>query len=58
MKDSSQELERQELLRECHSLIALIGRNAYSIKMLNIARDGLLLIAGYKVSRQNKNRGI
>jgi len=52
MNKNQCELERQQLLRECHSLIALIGRNAYSIKLLGAARDGLLLIAGYKTRNQ------
>ncbi len=54
MKESTQELERQRLLRECHSLVALIGRNTYSIKLLKTARNALLLTAGYKVHRQSK----
>jgi hypothetical protein len=55
VKESSQELERQQLLQECHSLIASIGQSPYSIKLLKAARNALLLTAGYKAHRQIKN---
>jgi hypothetical protein len=55
VKESSQEFERQQLLRECHSLVALIGQSAYSTKLLRLAKDGLLLVAGYKAHRQTKD---
>ncbi len=55
MKDSSQEFERQQLLRDCHSLIALIGQSAYSTKLLKLAKDALLIVAGYKAHRQIKD---
>jgi hypothetical protein len=55
IKETSQELERQQLLRECHSLVALIGQSPYSIKLLKAARSALLLTAGYKAHRQTKD---
>ncbi len=55
MSETRSELERQQLLKECHSLIASIGQSAYSTKLLKAARDGLLLIAGYKTYRRIKN---
>ena len=46
------ELERQNLIKECHSLITLIAQSPYSIRLLKAARDGLLLYAGYKAQRR------
>lgn len=46
------ELERQGLIKECHSLIALIAQSPYSIRLLKAARDGLLLYTGYKNTRR------
>lgn len=42
------ELERQELLAECHSLPALIGQHRYAVRLLRAARDGLRVYIGYK----------
>ena len=55
MSETRSELERQQLLKECHSLIACIGQSSYCNKLLKAARDGLLLIAGYKTYRRIKN---
>ena len=50
------ELERQGLIKECHSLIALIAQSPYSVRLLKAARDGLLLYAGYKNTRRCRGR--
>lgn len=52
MSQIHHELERQQLLRECHALVALIGQNAYANKLLRIARNGLLMVTAYKRRRQ------
>lgn len=41
------ELEREQLIAECHSLIALIAQKHYSVRLLRAARDGLLLYLDY-----------
>ena len=46
------ELERQQLLAECHGLIALIGQKHYAVKLLRAAKNGLLLYCRYKEGRQ------
>lgn len=51
MSQPQYELERQQLIKECHSLLALIAQKPYAIKLLHSARDGLLLVAGYKSNR-------
>ncbi len=51
MNQTQYELEREHLLRECHSLVSLIGQSSYANKLLKVARDGLLIIAGYKLDR-------
>jgi hypothetical protein len=48
MSETRSELERQQLLKQCHCLIARIGQSSYSNKLLKAARDGLLLVAEYK----------
>jgi len=48
------ELERQELLKECHSLVSAIGQHHYSIKLLRSARQGLLMHLDYKSKRQQR----
>ena len=45
------ELEREALIKECHSLIALIANKAYSNKLLKAAKAGLTLISQYKSNR-------
>lgn len=45
------ELQRQELLKECHTLVAKIGQSAYSLKLLKLAKDALETVAGYKSNR-------
>ena len=42
------ELERQELLKECHSLVSAIGRKPYAAKLLKAAKNGLMLYLDYK----------
>ena len=59
MSESQQiaaELERQALLKDCHSLIAEIGKKAYANKLLRSARESLLRCLAYKANRQ-RTRG-
>lgn len=51
------ELERQGLIKECHSLIALIAQSPYSVRLLKAAKNGLLLYAGYKATRRQRGSG-
>lgn len=46
------ELERQQLLRDCHGLIAAIGHKPYSNKLLRSARDSLERCLEYKANRK------
>lgn len=46
------ELERQQLLAECHGLVALIEQKRYAVRLLRSARCGLLLYCNYKECRQ------
>lgn len=48
------ELERQGLIKECHILIVIIAQSPYAIRLLKAARNGLLLYAGYKSTRQRR----
>lgn len=57
MSQVRQELEREHLLCECHSLVALIGQSPYANKLLKAAKNGLLIIAGYK-SNRSRDRNI
>ena len=45
------ELEREQLLAECHALVTLIGQHKYSVRLLRAAKNGLLLYTGYKANR-------
>lgn len=42
------ERECQELMKECHSLLALIGQKPYALKLLKSVRQALLLHLNYK----------
>lgn len=46
------ELERQELIKSCHSLIAKIGYKASCIKLLKLAQTHLLMLSNYKANRR------
>ena len=46
------ERERQELLKDCHCLIAAIGHKSSCLKLLGLARNHLKLLVGYKSNRQ------
>ncbi len=46
------ELERQELLKSCHSLIAKIGYKASCLKLLTLAQNHLLILSNYKANRR------
>ncbi len=48
------ELERQALLRDCHSLVAEIGKKSYANKRLRSARESLLRCLDYKANRQRR----
>ncbi len=48
------ERQRQELIQECHSLIALIANKPNCLKLLKIASDSLKMYAGYKIGRKNR----
>ena len=45
------ERERQELLKECHSLIAAIAHKSSCLKLLGLARNHLKMLASYKSNR-------
>lgn len=45
------EREHQELMGECHSLLALIGQRPYALKLLKSVRQGLLMHLSYKANR-------
>ena len=45
------ELERQQLLAECHGLVALIGQKPYAVRLLKAAKNGLMLYCKYKEGR-------
>lgn len=45
------ELQRQELICECHSLIAAIARKPACLKLLGLAQHYLRLLASYKANR-------
>lgn len=52
------EAERQQLLRDCHGLIAAIGQQPYSNKLLRSARESLERCLKYKGNRvRRKVRG-
>lgn len=52
------ELQRQQLLRDCHGLIAAIGQKPYSNKLLRSARESLEKCLEYKANRgRQKIRG-
>lgn len=42
------ELERQQLLAECHALVASIGHKRYAVRLLRAAKNRLLLYATIK----------
>jgi hypothetical protein len=44
------EIERQQLVKEAHSLIVLIANKPNCLKLLKITIDSLKLYAGYKSS--------
>lgn len=50
------ELERQELLKQCHSLVSLIGQKPYANKLLRSVREGLLMHLDYKANRQRRGK--
>jgi hypothetical protein len=54
MNEIQYEHERQQLTKECHSLVVLIAQKPYAIKLLRSARDGLLLCLNYKESRRRR----
>jgi hypothetical protein len=56
MNEIQHEPEREQLLAECHGLIALIGQKRYSIRLLRAARDGLLIYLNYKEGRARRQR--
>jgi len=45
------EVERADLVHECHSLIVAIAYKSSSIKLLNLARNYLKMLAEYKGNR-------
>lgn len=45
------DLERQQLIQECHDLITLIAQHRYAVRLLRAARDGLQLYVSYKPSQ-------
>ncbi|MBW4639790.1 MAG: hypothetical protein KME05_16450 [Gloeocapsa sp. UFS-A4-WI-NPMV-4B04] len=52
------ELERQDLIRQCHCLIAVIANRPTSVKLLRKVVPMLQIYAGYKASRARlKQRG-
>jgi hypothetical protein len=46
------ELERQELIKKCHSLVAAIANRPGSIKLLKGILPTLELFAAYKANRK------
>lgn len=52
MDENQHSFERERLLQECYSLLTLISKRPYSVKLLRAARDGLLLISDYKSNRR------
>lgn len=50
------ELKRQELLAQCHGLVARIGQRPNSIKLLMGAKQALEVFANYKQGRWQRQR--
>ena len=50
------EVERGDLIQECHSLIALIGYKPSCIKLLGLARNHLRTLAQYKSNRVRRRQ--
>lgn len=49
------ELERQELIKRCHSLVAAIANRPGSIKLLLGIVPTLEIFAGYKSNRRSRH---
>lgn len=52
MNETQYELERRELIEQCHRLINVIARSSCSIKLLSLAKSHLEMLANYKGNRQ------
>ena len=50
------EVERSDLIQECHSLITLIAYQLSCIKLLNLARSHLMMLAQYKANRMRRRQ--
>lgn len=51
------ELERQQLIKQAHSLIAAIASRPGSVKLLKGVMPTLRLYAGYKANRVRRGSG-
>lgn len=54
MNERERELERQQLIKECHCLIAVIANRPGSIKLLRGVLPTLETFAGYKSNRRKQ----
>ena len=48
------QIERDELLEECFQSLYQISKKSCCLKLLQIAREHLLLLAGYKSNRSQR----
>ena len=55
MSQSQYELERQQMIKECHSLIDAIAYRSGCIKLLTLAKTHLEMLANYKGNRQQRS---
>jgi hypothetical protein len=52
LQQPQSELERQDLIKQCHSLISAIAHRPGCIKLLALAKAQLEMLAQYKTNRQ------
>ncbi len=58
MNEIQHELERRELIEQCHRLINVIAYRPCCIKLLTLSKSHLQMLANYKGNRQQRARVI